>query len=57
MTNPKPTSTGSIHRLGDDLWIGVIDDCAHTVGPDTIDQVQSDIEAHMATCPDIEANQ
>ncbi|MEU7978324.1 hypothetical protein AB0B63_07300 [Micromonospora sp. NPDC049081] len=57
MTDPQPTATGSMHRLDGDLWIGVVNDCTHTIGPDTMDRMQDELEDHMRTCPDMEANQ
>ncbi|MEV5819372.1 hypothetical protein AB0L22_09365 [Micromonospora haikouensis] len=57
MTIPEPVATGSMHRLNDDLWIGIVNDCTHTIGPDTMDRVQDELEDHMRNCPDMEANQ
>ncbi|WP_341719856.1 hypothetical protein QQG74_09220 [Micromonospora sp. FIMYZ51] len=57
MTAPEPTSTASMHRLGDDAWIVVVDGCNHTIGPDTMTKVDAAMHEHIATCPDLPGNQ
>ncbi len=51
MTGPQPLSTASMHRLGDNTWIAVVNECQHTIGPDTMNRVDNAMHEHMATCP------
>jgi hypothetical protein len=43
---------GKLVRLDDVLWFVALDGCGHTIGPDSIAEVERETYEHANACPD-----